>query len=443
MEKVIALFVASLISMSVFGQSKNERFNHFLPYGFIAKQTDRQLLRTESSTKQRMDSMVASKSKVLYIYNTSQRVIEELGYILDGSTWKNTSRLSYNDNGQRTSRFYTYKNGAGWYSHKMFMKYSNGLLVSDSAISKESEDSPWKGVSKNTYTYDKEGKLINSEYYSWNSSTEVWDKFSRQIYVYDGNGNQTEKLEHNWDRYYMQWATIAVYKTVSTYNNNGQILSATDFYWDSNNKALVHYYKTEYTYDALGGELIVTGYNWNDDQWVDAYKREYTRDANSKVLTYTYLTKSSGNWISGIKDAFSYDNNYTLNDLFLPYGFDNMFLNKMLGFVEYNYNMGEWVKSDEYQTYYSAQTTTAINDQVLPNSLNVYPNPASGYVTISNGSEDGTALLELHDIQGQLVFNKSVENNTPVSLIDVKSGLYVYSVTNEKSETKKGKLVVE
>lgn len=86
-------------------------------------------------------------------------------------------------------------------------------------------------------------------------------------------------------------------------------------------------------------------------------------------------------------------------------------------------------------------TTTASVDELVLNTTTVYPNPANDVVKfeLSQGAEE----IVIYDVNGKAVKTVNVENAIEtVSVSDLESGIYVYTVKFENGELKQEKLVV-
>lgn len=93
----------------------------------------------------------------------------------------------------------------------------------------------------------------------------------------------------------------------------------------------------------------------------------------------------------------------------------------------------------------TAITTVGISDQLLNESLNIYPNPASGYFML-NSSMSGNVQINLIDIHGKQVFTtqENMQNGyaKSISLQGIAKGLYYVQLTFDGTRITK-KLLVE
>ncbi len=88
----------------------------------------------------------------------------------------------------------------------------------------------------------------------------------------------------------------------------------------------------------------------------------------------------------------------------------------------------------------------AVNDLVADNLFSIYPNPNNGEFSIQvNSSSSNNILVEVYDLRGRLILNKSYNNsgnlNEKLNLGNVQSGIYLVNV-NDGSRKSTKKIVV-
>ena len=84
-------------------------------------------------------------------------------------------------------------------------------------------------------------------------------------------------------------------------------------------------------------------------------------------------------------------------------------------------------------------------DEVGVNSLfNVYPNPSNGEITVSVVGSLGNGQVRIYDMNGRLIYNKSVElqGNVSINAIGLSKGVYVMNITSD-SGNYISKLIIE
>lgn len=77
------------------------------------------------------------------------------------------------------------------------------------------------------------------------------------------------------------------------------------------------------------------------------------------------------------------------------------------------------------------------DDNILNNSISLYPNPTNGDLSISFSSDIGTAILEVINVSGQKVLSASLDgiNNTNINTSKLSSGVYFAHVSTDDANT--------
>ena len=92
----------------------------------------------------------------------------------------------------------------------------------------------------------------------------------------------------------------------------------------------------------------------------------------------------------------------------------------------------------------STGTITGIKEINFTNSQNpiiIYPNPANESITISGLTE--ITKFRLFDVLGKVIMEKETSfTDTTIELNNISSGLYFYSLSNQKQVLKSGKIIV-
>jgi len=74
------------------------------------------------------------------------------------------------------------------------------------------------------------------------------------------------------------------------------------------------------------------------------------------------------------------------------------------------------------------------------NTLNIYPNPSNGTVTIE---ANGLNNVEIYNIAGQNVYNQQIDGTTTLNLSTLGMGTYMFVMTNENGESTKQVIVIK
>ena len=90
----------------------------------------------------------------------------------------------------------------------------------------------------------------------------------------------------------------------------------------------------------------------------------------------------------------------------------------------------------------NVNTCTGINE-ILANSISVYPNPNNGILNINLTSELAVnSTLEVYDALGKLVVKQVLANElNTINISNLNNGIYTYKVLNNSNNVKIGKLI--
>ncbi len=226
----------------------------------------------------------------------------------------------------------------------------------------------------------------------------------------------TLEIYEDWDVVTQAWVLGSKYEY--TYNSNHQMTLYVCHDWEIITATWLPVYKAEVQYDSAGNEIQDLNYNWNETtgQWDIEYKMEYT---------------------------FDYD--YLFEEILVPISQAtyNYFINKILSssMMLWDSDLAQWVTIDRDSYFYSDINNSGI-DHNPTTPLQVYPNPANGFITIKSAQPLESARIELFDVKGRKVVSKIVSgNHLHVSVEALTSGLYYYRITHgEKVDS--GKLMI-
>jgi type IX secretion system substrate protein len=302
----------------------------------------------------------------------------------------------------------------------------------------------WAVYSKKEYTYDVKGNMILFDYYEWDQTTNKWVASKIKVeYTYDTDGKMTQTISYIMHQYTKQWNFSS--KGEYYYDTNGNRKQIFVYEWDKSKKKWMAYNLREYAYNVSGNliQILIYERDQSISKWVDYIKDEYTYDPYGNKLQWLrfYWDQSTGLWSASFKENSSYNNSHTFSDLIVPFWYSS---NSMLiGQMKYDWNKtyNVWVSKSRDTCYYSEQNVTAI-PEIKASILNVYPNPFSANVSFNISGYDDYLILELFDMLGRKVMNKTIRNHEKVNLEDLNNGLYIYIlIINGKRLT--GKLIKE
>ena len=369
---------------------------------------------------------------------------------------------------------------------------------SESNVLKQQLDSMVQPGYKTTLTYDVYGRMLTRN--SWYDSTNGWSEMYKDSSVYNTNGqllryiefekdvftntlalsykseyeyntNDKTKTKYSWNADSKSW--MLRYKTVDTYDTTGKTILAFTSLWNINswtdekktvyeydtnaNKTVETFYiwwsdkwlnssKTIYNYDVQGNALGETNFSWNSitQTWIESYKNEYLLDNNFNISTeisYSWNT-STELWEQSSKAECFYDLNTLVSDVFSN-GILNVFgKHKLTSAKLYSYDGTNWVFDGLASTYFSTHDFQSGTKTVVEDAIKVYPNPASDVITFNVDKSIGQFTIQLIDLQGKIVLNKTSNNNNALSIDKLSKGLYLYKILSD-TKIYTGKIIVK
>jgi len=358
----------------------------------------------------------------------------------------------------------------------------------------------WEANYKHQYTYNDNSKMTSDLLTYWEST---WLTSTKEVYTYDTEGNTTSRASYYWDSYLNKLEERN--KTEYTYATNGTRLNSIDSWRSSGTGDWMMQSKTEYSYDKNKNNTLKIAYLWDSDHWNSNFKEEYTYDTAGKNTLYINYNDNGGAWQAAVKDIYNYDatGNLTQDSQYdwnlgtnqweisrqNDYAFDsegnntigiisnkrntnNVFMkeSKYEYFYDYNYSIKEilsggllesskcknmvthatmytydgtgWKIAITSNVFYSAFNILSEVKTLSAESIRIYPNPASKFITLQSDNAEDQFTFELYNLQGKKVLNQVIKNNTPVSVETLPKGFYLYSIF-DNGKMQNGKLIIK
>lgn len=84
-------------------------------------------------------------------------------------------------------------------------------------------------------------------------------------------------------------------------------------------------------------------------------------------------------------------------------------------------------------------STLSVSDAAFSNAINIYPNPTSSTITITNSSDAIVRSIAIADVQGRVVSEVSsdISNETQIDFSNLASGIYFVQISADNSKTVK------
>ncbi len=105
------------------------------------------------------------------------------------------------------------------------------------------------------------------------------------------------------------------------------------------------------------------------------------------------------------------------------------------------------VKEPPYRSYSNEDEQGYYDEAQLTKTglISVMPNPAQNRITILTKEDLGTCTIAFTDLSGRLLISKTItlnQNESKVLDLDLKTGIYIYTISNENQVLDKNKLVI-
>jgi len=96
------------------------------------------------------------------------------------------------------------------------------------------------------------------------------------------------------------------------------------------------------------------------------------------------------------------------------------------------------LKVDNYMVSAVNNTALSVND-VISTKFNIYPNPASDIITISNKENIGVEKISIVDMNGRVVKTQSLTNQSEIQLniSDLRAGVYIFNISTKEGNASK------
>ena len=154
------------------------------------------------------------------------------------------------------------------------------------------------GVQKLAFKYDNNGNLIMQTNYFWDNI--AWVEVSRFEFEYDDNGNVITEAFYN--------TREAERKTRFEYDNYGNRVVIIRYNWTGSR--WVEYQKTEQEFDSNGNMTMWSIYFWNVNRWIVDFRTEWIFDSNGDMTMSIIRVLSGSNilWKWEFRTERTYDN---------------------------------------------------------------------------------------------------------------------------------------
>jgi hypothetical protein len=365
------------------------------------------------------------RAKTIMQYNDNQQILSREFHLISRSG--SLMKYSYNDNNDLIEITESYLSSGEWrFKTKNVYSYnSENVLQADTLYHRFtfSGTPVWRKISITNYYYTTEGSLSADTTYarSWISEDNFgdWELFGNTDIDKEVNENTIETI---FERWYSELNAFRPYKKECTlyYNEDKDISARINFEWNTE-------------LDVWDTTNMIQ-YFYSDDNFIISYEKRKWGESPYKSI-----------------DVFDFDYTIANNEILLPTSaldanpkilFHHKINSKQS--LRYDLSMNETQQFRETKYYYSAieGTSSIALDNISNVTVELYPNPASEYITINLSETYYNSLFELFDINGNKILFKAVNESERINISNLKSGLYIYGIWDGK-QRKHGKLLIK
>ena len=352
--------------------------------------------------------------------------------------------------------------------YKVYYTYNeDGQIVEYRSMVWNSTTGSWEQDDLETYEYDEKGNLLVYMDYDLNDAGTEWFSGWKREYVYeegrlsgyfefqkrdpgeefyavwaaeftyDGEGRRTGSVEY---LFVFSWEES--YKTEYDYDEDGNLLQYHAYVdSDTDPSGWIYTYREDYTYDRNGYVTLYEAYDWDEDEetWVNDDREEYTYATNGNLEDYLDYNwdEAAEQWVLSWKREHAYDNNYSYDQLVLPWfyhdDFPNFFNHMMIEYHTYDYVEGEWENDYKGNHHFSGTGTTGVKSKES-DPVSFYPNPAGSVITLQVDGQSSAFRLEVFDLTGKNVYSDLVENRGTVDISRLSEGFYLFRISDTEGK---------
>ena len=382
-------------------------------------------------------------SRYSYQLNASGQVTEQLRENWNGSAWVNANRYTYtyDAQGNLTLTLYEVWNGSAWNpSGKIENSGYNTYGAWAVQLTAVYSGGQWQNLYRTSQQFVAgSGKVEFRDKENWNTVTAVWDKFERLYYTYvqDSVGTITRSVpdtNNNWssaDKYIYTWSPSFL---LQSYQQQ---------YWNKDSVKFVDTTRVLYSYNASNLEELRTSERRIGASWFP-FQRTTTLYGAGNLRSEWYTESFAGAWQNTERTTYTYTGNLcTEENLFTGaastwtpnrktvYSYD---VNNNMVFRQRDDFNGSAFAPYSRDFYYYAAYTVGLSETLLPEPVQLYPNPSSDLVSLRfRLPESGTYVLRLFDLQGRLRWLRTEKSGaeaveTSLSVAALPAGLYCLQV---------------
>jgi len=297
----------------------------------------------------------------------------------------------------------------------------------------------WVELLKVEFSYDENGMVSNIGVTYFDPDSFQWNDLMVIVLQHEGEvlTNLLIHLETN-----LQPGTPTSDLLITLEYNEDSRIACTTLYL-SDDDVQIPLQKTEFVYDS---NFLTTSfdYSWELDMqtWVVKEKSTFEYDDHDNLVHILLNDKVDSTWVAFGKIGFSYDNDFGFHDLILPYQYVSSFMDTKYSVLFHHMMMktafysldtlkNDWHMEGEIDYYYSAGDFSSVNEWNGEKTIEVYPNPASDFISFNIENND-TYQLKLFDATGKTIYSRPIKKGDAVMLNGLESGIYFYQLIKDQ-----------
>jgi hypothetical protein len=363
--------------------------------------------------------------------------------------------------------YYAFSDGAVLYRDSTRYGYNEEGQLSSLSYFEKNGNSPWQPERRKIdYEYDFHGNLLTYTLQLW-EGLEGWVNRARYKYTYNTGHQETAILieqwgDEKWSPFVTVWKEyddrgrlireILPYSIFANFYGADGLLASREIYHKDNNQTWYNKQIFRYLY-VPGTDLLAATYTdvWSPAGWVEGVREVQQHDDEGLWKVITRERWNGSLWERQLKDSLVFDEFqnqvlwsisewidttwYEYFQIHYQYNeFNNIVSERLL-----SKNGPEWKMSGFIRYLYS--TLVPVHEPAQ-SSLDVFPNPASGVVTLHT---DELLKVALFDAQGRLVESRILapylDHSVPVA--HLAPGIYYLRVTSEDNNTHVKPLIIQ
>lgn len=333
------------------------------------------------------------------------------------NTWEMTYRSTnnYNSSGNLTDDFdEEWNDGTNIWEKVIVNTHTlnpDGTIKETLTDAWSDESNEWETASKTLYTYNASKEILTeTSQIFW----DTWIDYSKDTYTYDSNGKLTSMVTQT-----MDLLSGMVLKnssqTLYSYNDDGTEKQIVNQIWNILNQ-WEDESRTTNTYNNSKQLISDLSENWVNNAWVNDSKSTNTYNANGTLKETTEEKWEEGNWIKNGKAIYSFNAKGDMESMVSQ---------------SWNITLNQWENEMRIRFDY---TTGIQYVDLAGNDSKVYPNPFNDQLIIEN-RELSDYRIDVFNSTGQIVStfktNKLVTN---LNMGSLKKGVYFMKIRSPQNE---------